>query len=50
MKCDDSYSLAVTAVFPSFIYVGADIYYIKNMAYLHKILSSAARPPFLGPA
>jgi len=50
MKCDDSYSLAVTADFPSFIYVGADIYYFKNMAYLQNILSLAGRAPFLGPA
>jgi hypothetical protein len=50
MKCADSYSLAVTAVFPSFFYVDADIYYIKIMAYLHKTLSLAARVSFLGPA
>ena len=46
MKCDDSYSFAVTADFSSFIYVGSDIYYIKLMAYLHNILSLAARAPW----
>jgi len=50
MKCDDSYWLAVTVVFLSFIYVGADIYYIKNMAHLHKILSLEGRASFLWPA
>jgi hypothetical protein len=50
MQCDDSHSLAVTADFPSFIYVGSDIYYIKIMTYRHKILSLAARASFLGPA